>query len=51
MDLLDNERLALVPGEAFGADRFVRLSFAATEQALTEALERLANASVRLGLG
>ncbi len=51
MDLLDNERLALVPGEAFGADRFIRLSFAATEQALTEALERLADASVRLGLG
>jgi aspartate aminotransferase len=51
MDLLDNERLALVPGEAFGADQFVRLSFATTEQALTEALERLANASVRLGLG
>ena len=50
MDLLDNERLALVPGEAFGADRFIRLSFAATEEALTEALERLADASVRLGL-
>ncbi len=50
LDLLDNERLALVPGEAFGADRFVRLSFATTEQALTEALERLAKASVRLGL-
>jgi aspartate aminotransferase len=51
MDLLDNERLALVPGEAFGVDRFIRLSFAATEQALSEALERLAVASARLGLG
>ena len=39
--LLAEEGLALVPGEAFGDKRWVRLSFAASESQLRRALERL----------
>jgi aspartate aminotransferase len=38
--LLEEEGLALVPGSAFGAPGFVRLSFAAAEQALDAAMDR-----------
>lgn len=50
-DLLDHERLALVPGAAFGAEDYVRISFAASDQALAGALERLEAAAARLGVG
>ncbi|ADM08242.1 aspartate aminotransferase A [Parvularcula bermudensis HTCC2503] len=39
--LLDEEALALVPGSAFGAPGFVRLSFAAADSVLEEAMGRL----------
>jgi aspartate aminotransferase len=39
--LLDAEGVALVPGEAFGDPRWVRLSFATSERNLKQALERL----------
>ena len=42
--LLEEAEVALVPGAAFGDDRFVRLSFAASEDHLREALRRLERA-------
>jgi aspartate aminotransferase len=42
--LLEQEGVALVPGSAFGDDRYVRLSFAAPEGEILEAIERLARA-------
>lgn len=49
LDLLEHEALALVPGTAFGVDGWLRLSFAASDAVLVEALERLARAARRLG--
>ncbi len=40
--LLDGPGVALVPGEAFGMDDYVRLSFAASDDALKEGLRRIA---------
>lgn len=40
-DLLDKANVALVPGSAFGVPGHMRLSFAADEMTLTEALSRL----------
>jgi aspartate aminotransferase len=40
-DLLEQEKLGLVPGMAFGYPGWVRLSFAASDQELTEGLARL----------
>ena len=39
--LIADGGVALVPGEAFGDDRWVRLSFAASEQQIRKALKRL----------
>lgn len=39
--LLDKARVSLVPGGAFGDDRCIRLSYAASEKDLREALKRL----------
>jgi aspartate/methionine/tyrosine aminotransferase len=39
--ILEETDVALVPGSAFGDDRFVRLSFAAPEAALAEAIRRI----------
>lgn len=50
-DLLEHERLALVPGAAFGVEGYLRLSFAAAEPALREASSRLAAAGRRLQEG
>ena len=47
-DLLDNEGLALVPGSAFGVEGYVRLSFAAADSVLEDAVGRLASAGRRL---
>lgn len=38
---LDKANVALVPGEAFGADEFVRLSYAASRDRIEEGLKRL----------
>ncbi len=42
--LLEQTGVALVPGIAFGDDRFVRLSFAAPEDELAEAVRRMGEA-------
>jgi aspartate aminotransferase len=39
--LLDDARVAVVPGAAFGEDRCIRLSIAASDEQITEALARL----------
>ncbi len=41
--LLEETGVALVPGGAFGDDRWVRMSYAASEQELEEALKRIAS--------
>ncbi len=48
-DLLENEHVAVAPGSSFGGlcDRYVRISFCASEQALTEGLTRLARQLAR----
>ncbi|HUP00252.1 MAG TPA: pyridoxal phosphate-dependent aminotransferase [Gemmatimonadota bacterium] len=51
LDLLEHERLALVPGSAFGVDGYLRLSFAASEAVLADAIGRLEAAAARLGHG
>jgi aspartate aminotransferase len=40
--LLENTGVALVPGSAFGDDRYVRLSFAAPEAEILEGIRRMA---------
>lgn len=42
-DLLQREGVALVPGAAFGDDRWVRLSFAAADDVIDDALSRIAS--------
>jgi len=39
--LLDEKYLSLIPGEGFGADNYVRLSFAASSQQLEKGMDRL----------
>ena len=40
--LLEEAQIALVPGKAFGMEGYLRLSYAAPEDVLVEAAERLA---------
>jgi aspartate aminotransferase len=40
--LLDEAKVAVVPGEAFGAPGYARLSFAAADEAIEEGLQRIA---------
>ncbi len=42
--LLEEAGVALVPGDAFGDDRCVRLSYATSEEIIVKALERIAKA-------
>ena len=46
--LITDEGLALVPGEAFGDPRWVRLSYAASNEALKEGMTRLVRQFARL---
>lgn len=46
--LIADEGLALVPGAAFGDDRWVRLSFAASDDVLKEGMDRLVRQFQRL---
>jgi len=46
--LIADEALALVPGSAFGDDRWVRLSYAASDEALKEGADRLVREFARL---
>lgn len=47
-ELLERERLALVPGAAFGGEGFMRLSFATSEDVLEAGIRRLRAAARRL---
>jgi aspartate aminotransferase len=40
--LLEESGVAMVPGVAFGDDRFVRISFATTDELMESALRRVA---------
>ena len=42
--LLDEHKIALVPGSAFGDPRHLRMSFASSDEVLDEAFDRLAGA-------
>lgn len=44
MYLLDEAHVATVPGSAFGADEYIRLSYAASEEDLHKAIGRIKNA-------
>jgi len=46
--LIADEALALVPGAAFGDDRWVRLSYAASDEMLREGVDRLVREFARL---
>lgn len=46
--LIADEALALVPGAAFGDDRWVRLSYAASDETLKEGMDRLVRQFARL---
>jgi aspartate aminotransferase len=41
--LLDREKVAAVPGSAFGAEGYLRLSYATSDEIITKGLARLAN--------
>ena len=45
--LLEEARVAVVPGEAFGSSSHLRLSFATSEERLREGLDRMAEALAR----
>jgi aspartate aminotransferase len=48
--LLDEAMVALVPGSAFGAEGFLRLSYAASDDDLKRSVERIGEATARLGI-
>jgi aspartate aminotransferase len=41
--LLEKERVAAVPGSAFGAEGYLRLSYATSDETITKGIARLAN--------
>lgn len=49
--LLNRAGVALVPGEAFGDDRYVRLSYATSDHLLEEAVSRMAGALAAAPVG
>ncbi|MCX8080532.1 MAG: pyridoxal phosphate-dependent aminotransferase [Bacteroidia bacterium] len=46
--LLEHAHVSLVPGVAFGDDRYIRISYATSESLLAEALRRIENALAKL---
>ena len=46
--LLDEAHVALVPGAAFGDDKYIRFSYATSEDKLIEALKRMKEAISKL---
>ncbi len=46
--LLDKGHVGLVPGDAFGDDNYIRISYAASEDKLIEAMKRIKNALAEL---
>lgn len=41
--LLDQQKVAAVPGSAFGADNYIRLSYATSMEAIEKGLARIEN--------
>ena len=39
--LLDIEKVAVVPGIAFGLDNYIRLSYATSEELITKGIKRI----------
>jgi aspartate aminotransferase len=48
MYLLDKAHVAVVPGAAFGDDNYIRLSYATSDEKLTEAVRRMKEALAKL---
>jgi aspartate aminotransferase len=46
--LLDTAKVAIVPGVAFGADDYIRLSYATDDDSINEGLDRIENALKKL---
>ena len=46
--ILDEARVALVPGKAFGCDSFVRFSYATDMESIEQAMERIGAAVDKL---
>lgn len=46
--LLDEARVAVVPGDAFGADQFIRLSYATSMETIEQAMDRIEEAMAKL---
>ena len=46
--LIDEARVAVVPGSAFGEDRNIRLSFATSTERIEEGLKRMKSFAERL---
>jgi len=40
-ELLEREKVAVIPGNAFGADEYIRLSYATSEETLNKSLQRI----------
>jgi aspartate aminotransferase len=47
--ILDQAKVAVVPGEAFGAPGYVRISFAVSDDDITEGIGRIADLAARAG--
>jgi aspartate aminotransferase len=47
--ILEDEKVAVVPGSAFGADGYIRLSYATSDDVIEQGLERLARFCAKLG--
>jgi len=47
--LLEEEKVAVVPGEGFGAPGYMRLSYATSDEVIEKGLERLARFCAKLG--
>jgi len=41
MKLLEREKVAVIPGESFGGEGFIRLSFATSMEKIVEGLKRI----------
>ena len=46
--LLKNARVSVVPGDAFGAPGYVRLSYAVSDERILEAVRRIGNFTDKL---
>ena len=47
--LLEDEKVAVVPGSAFGAEGYMRLSYATSDEVIEKGLERLARFCAKIG--